>query len=104
MEVFVLIVEQSGIYEFSGIGFNAIDAHNRQKKLSHSMVLKEEIDEGKLVNNEIYVGGAYDLSKEHPDYRGIFYSYTEAKKIAGARGSILSVHLPHSSGLVQEVH
>jgi len=104
MEVFVIIVEQSGVYEFSGIGFNALEAKNQQKELCHAMVLKEEIDEKRLVNNEIYVGGSYDLSKEHPDYRGIFYSYTEAKEVAGASGAILPFHLPQATGSALEVH
>lgn len=104
MEVFVIIVEQSGIYKFSGIGFNASEVKNQQKEFSHAMVLKEEIDEEKLVNDEIYVSASYDLSKEHPDYRGIYYSYGEARKVAGPNGNILPFHLPKSTALELEVY
>ena len=104
MEVFVIIVEHSGIYEFSGIGFSAIEAHHRQKEYQHAMVLKEDVDEDKVVNNEFYVGAAYDMSPVYPDYRGIYYSYAEARKVAGRRGSILPFRLPQPTEATLEVH
>ncbi len=94
MEVFVIIAERSGIYEFHGIGLSEDDVRDKKRGLHHAIILKEEIDEGRLVDGEIYVAGAYDICCDHADYRGIYYSIAEARRAAGNPSFIFAHHLP----------
>lgn len=102
MEAYIFIVKRYGIYEFSGIGFNESEAQSWKSENPHSIILKEEIDESCLTNNQIFVAGAYDLNENLHDYRGICYSFSEAKSITGSHGHIVKYTLPDAQGVLLE--
>ncbi|GIV32584.1 MAG: hypothetical protein KatS3mg031_0119 [Chitinophagales bacterium] len=103
MHVYIIISERDGIYEFQGFCLSEEEVERKKKGVHHPIVLREEVDEKQLLFDEIYVAGAYDLSPEHPDYRGIYYSLEQAREAAGNPSFIYALTLPVKAGL-QEAH
>ena len=78
------------VLSFSGFTTQKEKMEELQNQKTYSIIRTEFIDLGKATNGMIYIGATYNRAYDLFDYVGIFYSFSEAKRICGEHSEVLT--------------